>query len=145
MHNKRGKKPRGPDGRFTKSQSKQRRATAIETDSEPMIPLMDIEDPKTPEPLDHTSLKTITFGRGRPWLIGDRASPNFPQTNSAKTPTPGDSMSPLTKTTAQVSDTEVDRTIEDAESAEQEVFNRYENGIVFTDIETNLNVKEEDN
>ena len=42
-------------------------------------------------------------------------------------------MGPLTTVTTNMTDTEVDRAIEDAKSADQEVFNRDENGKVFTD------------
>ena len=42
-------------------------------------------------------------------------------------------MGPLTITTANITDTEVDRAIEDAKSADHEVFIRDENGNVFTD------------
>ena len=42
-------------------------------------------------------------------------------------------MSPLTLITANMTGTEVDRAIEDAKNADQEVFIRDENGNVFTD------------
>ena len=55
-HNNRENGPRGPNCRFTKSQSKQKQATVIESDSEPDTPLLDI-DLKTSVPLDKTTLK----------------------------------------------------------------------------------------
>ena len=42
-------------------------------------------------------------------------------------------MGPLTKLTTNTTDTEVDRAIEDAKSADKEVFIRDGNGKVFTD------------
>ena len=129
----RGIGPRGPDGRFVKSPSKQRRAMVIDSDTESKTPPMEIDSPKTPElPID-TTIKKGTLGRGGPKLIGDRASPN-----TANTPMPGNNIGPLTITTSNMTDTEVDRAIEDANSAEQEIFIRDENGKVLTDNNTKL-------
>ena len=129
----RGIGPRGPDGRFVKSPSKQRRAMVIDSDTESETPPMDIDSPKTPElPID-TTIKKSTLGRGRPKWIRDRASPN-----TANTHMPGNNIGPLTITTSNMTDTEIDRAIEDANSAEQEIFIRDENGKVLTDNNTKL-------
>ena len=53
-------------------------------------------------------------------------------------------MGPLTITATNTTDTEIDRAIEDAKNADQEVFIRDENGKVFTDNKPNPN-KFEDN
>ena len=50
---------------------------------------------------------------------------------------PGSSMGPLTIITANMTATEVDRAIEDAKCADQEVFIREENSKVFSDSNTN--------
>ena len=92
---------------------------------------MDIDSPKTPEPPIDTTIKKSTFGRGRPKLIRDRASPN-----RANTPMPRSSTGPLTITTSNMTDTDLDRAIEDANNAEQEIFIRDENGKVLTDNNT---------
>ena len=96
---------------------------------------MDTESPKTPEPQAITTLKTGTLGRGRPKLVRDRISPNSPQAATA----PG----PLTIVTANMTDTEVDRAINDAKHADQELSIRDENGKVFTDNNTNPNTLED--
>ena len=44
--NNRGIGPGGPDGRFIRSPSKQKRAMVLESDSESETPLMDTESPK---------------------------------------------------------------------------------------------------
>ena len=115
----------------------------IESDRESEAPLMDIVNPKTPEIQDNTATKKSTFGRGRPKLIRDRATPNSPQTSPDNNPTPGNSTGPLTITTTNMTDTEVDRAIEDAKSADQEVFIRDEYGKVFTDKKPNPNTLED--
>ena len=86
-------------------------------------PLLDMESPKTPELIEDTTKKRSTFGRGSPNIIRDRSSPI-----SVKTPMPGNSMGPPTITTRNMTDTEVDRAIEDATRADQEIFIRDENG-----------------
>ena len=105
----------------------------IDSDAESEAPSMEIDSPKTPEPPTDTTTKKSTFGRGRPKLIRDRASPN-----TANTPMPGSSTGPLTITTSNMTDTEIDCAIEDANSAEQETFIREENGKVLTNNSTKL-------
>ena len=105
----RGIGPRGPDGRFIRSPSKQKRAMVIESDSESETPLMDTESPKTPEPPANTTIKGA-FGRGTAKLVRDRTSSNSSQT----TTTPGTLLIVATNMT----DTEVDRAIEDAKQAD---------------------------
>ena len=106
--NNRGIGPRGPDGRFIRSPTKQKRAMVVESDSESETPLMDTESPKTPEPPANTTKGT--FGRGRPKLVRDRTSSNSSQTTTA----PG----LLTIVATNIRDTEVDRAIEDAQQAD---------------------------
>ena len=40
---------------------------------------MELENPKTQEPLGNTTLKKSTFGQGRPRLMRDRLSRNHPK------------------------------------------------------------------
>ena len=131
--NNRGTGPRGSDGRFIRSPSKQRRAMVIDSEDDSEAPLMDLVNPKTPESPNTTVTKRGSIGRGRPKLIRDRTSPNSPQTSPGNKPTQRNSMGPLTILTTNMTDTEVDRAIEDAKSADQEVFIRDENGKVSTD------------
>ena len=133
--NNRGIGPRGPDGCFIRSPSKQKRTMVIESDSESQTPLMDTVSPKTTEPQANTTLKTGTLGRGRPKLVRDRTSPNSPQAATAP--------DPLTLVTANMTDTEVDRAINDAKHADQERLIRDENGKAFTDNNTNPNTLED--
>ena len=67
---------------------------------------MDTESQKTPGPQANTTLKTGTLGRSRRKLVRERTSPN----SSQAAPAPG----PLTIVTANMTDTEVDRAINDA-------------------------------
>ena len=133
--NNRGIGPRGPDGRFIRSPSEQKRTTVIESLSESETPLMDTESPKTPEHLDNTTLEKSTFGRGMPKLVRDRTNSNSPQASTAPVP--------LTIIATNMTDTEVDCAIGEAECAEQELLFRDENGKVFTDKNTNSNTLED--
>ena len=127
--------PRGQNGRFIRSPSKQKQTTVVESDSELDTPLMDTESPKTPEHLDNTTLKKSTFRRGRPKLVRDRTNSNSPQASTA----PG----PLHIIATNMTDTEVNRAIEDAKCAEQELLIRDENGKIFTNNNTNSNTLED--
>ena len=125
--NHRGIGPRGPDGRFMRSPSKQKRAMVIQSEDELETPLRDIASPKTPEALNNTTIKKHN------WPSQPKLSTNQPDNNL----TPGNNMGPLTITTTNVTETEVDRAIEDANRADQEVFIPDENGKVFTDNKPN--------
>ena len=105
----------------------------IDSEDDSEAPLMDLVNPKTPESPNTTVTKRGSIGRGRPKLIRDRNSSKSPQTSPDNKPTQGNSMGPLTIITTNMTDTEVDRAIEDAKSADQQVFIRDENGKVFTD------------
>ena len=94
---------------------------------------MDKESPKTPEPIEDTTIKRSSFGRGRPKSIRDHASPNL-----VNRPIPGINIGPLTITTSSMTDTEVDRAIENSNRTDQKSFIRDENGNVLTDNNTNL-------
>ena len=133
--NNRGIGSCGPDGRFIRSPSKQKRVMVIESDSESETPLMDTESPKTPELPDNTTLKKSTFGRGRPKLVRDRTNSSSPQATTA--------LGPLTITATNVTDTEVDCAVDDAKCADQKLLIREENGKVFTDNNTNSNTLED--
>ena len=134
--NNRGIGPRGPDGRFIRSPSKPERATVIESESEPETPLMDTESPKTPDP-PMTTTTSGSFGRGRPKLVRDRKSTSSPQTTAHHTP------GALTIVATNMTDTEVDRAIEDSKQADQELLIRDENGKVLTDNKTNSYTQKE--
>ena len=99
---------------------------------------METESQKTQEPSDNATLKKGTFGRGRPKLIRDRSSPGSPLDTPGKTPALDDNMGPLTKTTDHMTDTEIHQVIQDAKTADQELFIRDENGKVPTDSKINL-------
>ena len=113
--------------------TQQRRAMVIDSEDDLETPLMDLISPKTPESPNTTVTKRGSIGRGRPKLIRDRTSTSSPQTTPDNNTTQGSNMGPLTIITTNMTDTEVDRAIEDGESAEQEIFIRNENGKVFTD------------
>ena len=134
--NNRGIGPRGPDGRFIRSPSKPKRATVIESDSESETTLMDTESPKTQDP-PMTTTTSGSFGRGRPKLVRDRKSTSSPQTTAHHTP------GALTIVATNLTDTEVDRAIEDAKQADQELLIRHENGKEFTDNKTNSHTQKE--
>ena len=108
----------------------------IDSEDDSEAPLMEWANQKTPESLNTTVMKKGSLGRGRPKLIRDRNSSNSPQTSPDNNHTQGSSMGPLTITTTNMTDTEVDRAIEDAKIADQEVFIRDDNSKVFTDNET---------
>ena len=105
----------------------------IDSEDDSEVPLMEWANQKTPESPNTTVMKKGSLGRGRPKLIRDRNSSNSPQTSPDNNHTQGNSTGPLTITTTNMTDTEVDRAIEDAKIAEQEVFIRDDNGKVFTD------------
>ena len=110
-NNNRGTGPTGPDGRFTKSETLQpennKQTTPVQTDNATVI--------------------KGTFGRGKPVQKRERSDSNSPHS------TPGDtnkSTGPLTITT-NMTDTEINRAINDAKQANEELFIRDENGEVF--------------
>ena len=105
----------------------------IDSEDDSEAPLMDLVISKTPESPNTTVTKRSSMDRGMPKLVRDRTSSNSPQTSPDNKPTQGNSMVTLTIITTNMTDTEVDRAIEDAKSADQEVFIRDENGKVFTD------------
>ena len=67
---------------------------------------MDTESPKTPDP-PMTTTTSGFFGRGRPKLVRDRKSTSSPQTTAHQTP------GALTIVAPNMTDTEVDRAIEE--------------------------------
>ena len=61
QHSTRGIGLRRPNGQFIKSPLKLKQAMVIESESDTETPLMDVESPKTPEPLHNTTFKKSTF------------------------------------------------------------------------------------
>ena len=121
---------RGPDGRFIKSPRLTREAKS-DSDSEkgnPATPQMDTtqitegtqsrSNPTTP-----TTKTSGSFGRGRPKLVRNRQSPGS-LTGST------DSLGPLTIITENMTDTDIDRIIEDAKQNDTELFIKDLNGKV---------------
>ena len=72
-NNNRGTGPRGPDGRFTRSPSKPKRAYVIESDTE--TPPPETSNPTTTDQSDNATVKKVTYGRCRPVIsVRDRKS-----------------------------------------------------------------------
>ena len=65
-NNNRGTGPRRPDGRFTRSPSKQKRAYVIESDIEPETSPVENNSPSALDQSDNATVKRSTYGRGRP-------------------------------------------------------------------------------
>ena len=103
--NNRGTGPRGSDGRFVRSPSRQRRTMVIDSEDGSEAPLMEWANQKTPESPNTTVTKKGSLGRGRLKLIRDRNSSNSPQTSPDNNPTQGSSTGPLTITTTNITDT----------------------------------------
>ena len=118
---------------------KQKRAVKIdsESESEAEAPQMETETPKTQEPTTNATLKRSTFGRGKPKTTGDHTSPGFPLETPGKVPAL-DNMGPLTINTGHMTEEEIHQAIQDARTAEQELFIRDENGKVPINSNTNL-------
>ena len=114
----------------------------IESDSEPETPPMELENPKTPEPLDNTTPKKRTFG-----LAGKETASAQTRSKAARQKhQPRERVrARLSIITAHMMDTEVDRAIEDAKCTDQELFIRDENGRVHIDNIPNSKLIKEDN
>ena len=119
---------RGPDGRFIKSPRLEREAKS-DSDSEksnPATPQMDTtqitegtqsrSNPTTP-----TTKTSGSFGRGRPKLVRSRQSPGSLTVST-------ESLGPLTIITENMTDTDIDRIIEDAKQNDTELFIKDLNG-----------------
>ena len=98
---------------------------------------METESPKTPEPTTNATLKRSTFGRGKPKTTGDHTSPGSPLETPGKVPAL-DNMGPLTINTGHMTEEQIHQAIQDARTAEQELFIRDENGKVLINSNTNL-------
>ena len=139
-NNNRGTGPRGPDGRFTRSPSKPKRAYVIESDTE--TPLPEISSPITTDQPDNATVRNGTYGRGRPVkLIRDRRNSSPHQSPPGGTGSTG----PLTIIAANMTDTEINRAIEDARQANDELFIRDDNGKVFKNLTSFPKTGEENN
>ena len=87
----------------------------------------------TPGQTDNAAVIKGTFGRGKPMQKRERSGSSSPHN------TPGDtnkSTGPLTITTTNMTDTEINRAINDAKQANEELFSRDENGKVFNNNNT---------
>ena len=138
-NNNRGTGPKGPDGRFTKLPSKARNTYIIESDIESETMQPESNKQTTPGQTDNATVIKGTFGRGKPVQKRERSDSNSPHS------TPGDtnkSTGPLAITT-NMTDTEINRAINDAKQANEELFIRHENGKVFNNNKTFPNTGEE--
>ena len=112
----------------------------IELDTE--IPLPETSSLITTDQPDNATVIKGTYGRGRPVkLIRDRRN------SSPHQSPPGGmgSTGPLTITAANMTDTEINRAIEDARQANDELFIRDENGKVFKNLTSFPKTGEENN
>ena len=103
----------------------------IESDIEPETPPTETNSPTSLDQSDNAMVKKSTYGRGRPLkLIRDQQNPS-PQQHS-----PGgmNNTGPRSITTANMTDTEIDRAIEDARQANDELFIRDDNGKMFKNL-----------
>ena len=141
-NNNRGTGPRGPDGRFTRSPSNPKRVYVIESDIEPETPPPETSSPTTLDQSDNATVKKSTYGRGKPLkLIRDRQNSSPHQSSPGGT----NNTSPLTITATNMTDTEIDRAIEDARQANDELFIRDDNGKVLKKLTSFHKTGEENN
>ena len=140
--NNRGTGSRGPDGRFTRYPSKPKRTYVMESDDEPETPPPETSSPTTLDQSDNATVKKSTFGRGKPLkLIRDRQNSSSHQRSPGGTRNTG----PLPITAANMTDTEIDRAIEDARQANDEIFIKDDNGKVFKNLTSVPKTGEENN
>ena len=114
----------------------------IESDIEPETSPTETNSPTALDQSVNAMVKKGTYGRDRPLkLIRDRQSP------SPQQPSPGgmNNTGPLTITAANMTDTEIDRAIEDARQANDELFIRDDNGKVFKHLTSFPETGEENN
>ena len=103
----------------------------IESDIEPETPPPETSSPTTVDQSDNATVKKSTYGRGRPLkLIRDRQISNPHQSSPGGTNNTG----PLTITATNMTETEIDRAIEDARQANDKLFIRDDNGKVFKNL-----------
>ena len=131
---------RRPDGQLTKSPSKLRKTFIIESDNEPETLPPEKSNQTTPRQTDNATVIKGTFGRGRPKLIRERSGSSSPRNTPEET---DNSIGRPTTTTANMTDTEIDRDIGDAGQANEELFIRDENGKVFNNHTSLLNTEED--
>ena len=99
---------------------------------------MEQESPKTPVAPHYGQEK-----HARSRLIRDRLSSNSPQSSQGKMPAIDDIIGPLTIVPARMTDTKIDRAIDDAKRAEKEILIRGENGKEFKNFPSLPNTGEE--
>ena len=112
----------------------------IESDTK--TPPPETSNPITTDQSDNATVKKGTYGRGRPVIsVRDRES------SSPHQSPPGgmSSTGPLTITAANMTDTEINRAIEDARQANDELFIRDNNGKVFKNLTSFPKTGEENN
>ena len=114
----------------------------VESDNDPEAPPPERSNPIALDQSDNATVKKSTFGRGRPLkLIRDRQNSSPYQTSPGETNNTG----PLSKTTANMTDTEVDRATEDARQANEELFIRDDYNKVFKNLTSFPNTGGENN
>ena len=103
----------------------------IELDIEPETSPVENNSPIALDQSDNATVKRSTYGRGRPLkLTRDRQNSSPHQSPPGRT----SNIGPLTITAANMTDTEIDRAIEDARQANDELFIRDDNGKVFENL-----------
>ena len=103
----------------------------IESDIEPETPPPETSSPTTVDQSDNATVKKSTYGRRRPLkLTRDRQIPSPHQSSPGGTNNTG----PLTITATNMTETEIDRAIEDARQANDKLFIRDDNGKVFKNL-----------
>ena len=114
----------------------------IESDIEPKTSPVENNSPIALDQSDNATVKRSTYGRGRPLkLTRDRQISSPHQSPPGETSNTG----PLTITAANMTDTEIDRAIEDARQANDELFIRDDNGKVFENLTSFPKTGEENN
>ena len=112
----------------------------MESDNEPETPPPERSNQTTQGQTDNARVNKGTFGRGKPKLIREGSGSSSPRNTPEET---DHSIGPLTITTANMTDTKIDRAISDDKQANEELFIRDENGKVFNYETSLLNTGEE--
>ena len=94
----------------------------------------------TPGQTDNATVIKGTFGRGKPMQKRERSGSSSPHSTPEDT---NKSIGPLTITTTNMTDTEINRAINDAKQANEELFIRDKNGKVLNNNNTFPNTGEE--
>ena len=114
----------------------------IESDNEPETPPPETSSLAALDQSDNATVKKSRFGRGRPLKLirdGQNSSPH------QSSPGGANNTAPLTITTANMTDTETDRAIENARQANDELFIRDDNGKMLKNLTSFPKTGEENN